>query len=181
LARNVLYPRRMKTIARSERNRSPIFWSIFQLHDLAQTWFARRHGCGRCAGQILSSLLRAATAFSDAADGQQIKKNLQRVRSALTACETALVLSKGRLTDEKLQDALDRIDRIWAALDEIAVLDPKEWPNVAMSQAERPARECGRLLFMLQQLRENVKTVSATHAEPNTSEADDSRAKLDAA
>lgn len=171
----------MKTIARSERNRSSIFWSIAQLHDLALTWFPRGHGCGQCASQIRNSLVRAATAFGDAADGCQTKENLDRVRRALTACETALILVKGRLTDEVLQDAIDRLDRIYAALDEIANLDPKEWPNVAMSEAARPKRECGRLLFMLQQLHEEAKMGTTAHVERSQREGDNSNAKLDAA
>src|SRR5262249_29026803 len=100
---------------------------------------------------------------------------------ALTACETALILLKGRLTDETLQNGIDRLDRICAALDEIANLDPKEWPNIAMSTAERPKRECGRLLFMLQELHESAKRVTVAHAGSSQREADNSSAKLEAA
>jgi len=171
----------METIARSERDRSPIFWSIIQLHELALTWFPRGHGLGKCPSQIRNALVRAATAFSDAADGCQIKENLDRVRRALTACETGLILLKGRMTDETLQDGIDRLDRIYAALDEIAKLVPKDWPHVSMSQAERPKRECGRLLFMLQELHENATRMTATHVKPSQREADGSNAKLDAA
>jgi hypothetical protein len=146
LARNVLLLAAMKTQIRySERSRSPIFWAILDLNDLARSCFPDRHGCGRSAPQILAALLRATTAFNDAAEGRNVAANLDRVRIALTSCESAFLVLRGRLPDAIVCDAIRRIDAIYAGVQAIAALDPVDWPAVPLPQEDdyQPATNGG--------------------------------------
>jgi hypothetical protein len=181
LAQDVLFPSRMKTIDRSERKRSPIFWSLVDLHEQAKKWFPRRHGCGRCPQQLLTGLLNAATALNEAEDGRQIVENLERVRSALSACETALIFMQGSLADEALRDAMSRLDRIHAALDAIADVEPKHWPDMAMPQAENQTPVIGGLWSALAKIRESAKRVTTAQFGRTEAEPENSSGKLEAA
>jgi hypothetical protein len=165
LARNVLLLAAMKTQTRySERSRSPIFWAILDLNDLARSCFPERHGCGRCAPQILSALLRAATAFNDAAEGRDVGANLDRVRAALTSCESAFLILRGRLPDPIVCDAIRRIDAVYAGVRAVAALDPVEWPEVPLPQEGdyQPATD-GGIWPRLREMHQLVAAVVELH------------------
>lgn len=158
----------MKTRRYSERKRSPIFLSIAGLNELAQACFPRRHEHGRCGSQILGALLRAATAFNDASEGRRVARNLEVVRTALGACETAFLFLKGRLPDQIVRDAIRRIDQIQAALDEIANASPKKWPEKPLPELpEAHPQSASGLWSMLQKISDGVKAFAAAHLPPS--------------
>ena len=157
----------MKTPRYSERKRSPIFLALAGLNELAQSCFPRRHGYGRCGSQILHALLRAGTAFNAASEGRSVDRNLEVVRTAMGAVETAFLFLRGRLPDPIVRDAIRRIDQIQAGLDKIPKDSPQRWPAMPLPQlSEAQAEPDGGLWGVLQKISDGVKAFASVHLRP---------------